>query len=714
MSPWLAKLKARVSGQVPMLLQTEAAECGLMCIAMVAGYYGETPEVAYLRREHRISMRGASFEQLMRLAGLLKLSSRALRVDVAALKEVPKPCVLHWDGQHFVVLVKTGTNRVVVNDPAYGKRVMSWRKLKEHFSGAVLELTPTHEFTEANSRTPPKLKFWELTGKVVGLKKSLWQLFALGLGIETVVLVMPFFMQWVTDHAVVTGDRDLLFALVWGFAALTVIRSLLEGVRAWAVAVMSTWFNVQWTANIFSHLLRLPILYYQRRHMGDIVSRFGVIAQIQNTMTVSFIAAIVDGLMAIGTLGMLALYSLPLAGIVLLATLLYAALRAARYQAQRNLSFESIVHSAKQESVFMETVRAMPTIRAQSHEAVRISHWMNMVVNTKNSQLQQHRFAIIFHTLQSLLTGLAHVIVVGFASLAIMEGKFSVGMMLAFIAYAHQFSARSVGLIDRLFDLKLLEVQGRRLLDIVHQMPEQDTNLSLLPPMVLTKPVLEMREFRFKYGDADYLILNGLNLRVEKGQLLVIQGAPGCGKSTLIQALLGFFPVSGGEVFLGGVAMRKMGLHNYRAHLGAVLTDDKLLAGTVAENICLFAPDPDMDRIEDCARRVGLFEEINNLPMRFFTIVGDLGGALSNGQRQRLCLARALYKQPAFLILDEPLSQIGDARRDAILANLLQTGLGIVMTAQLGDKPVAATHLLRMQNGKLLEAVMTLNASATA
>lgn len=685
-----------------MLMQTEAAECGLMCVAMVAGYHGTTPEIAYLRSAHRISMKGASFDQLMRLAGTLKLSSRALRVDVAALKNVAKPSVLFWDRQHFVVLVKATTKGVVVHDPARGKRSVSWNLLPQHFSGEVLELTPTHEFTDTSSAAAPKLKFWELTGKVVGLKKSLWQLFALGLGIEAVVLVMPFFMQWVTDHAIVTGDKDLLLALVGGFALLLVIRSLLEGLRSWTVAVMSTWFNVQWTANIFSHLLRLPILYYQRRHMGDIVSRFSVIGHIQNTMTVSFISAIVDGIMAIGALGMLMLYSLPLAGVVLLATLLYAALRIALYQAQRTLAFENIVHSAKQESVFMESVRAMPTIRAQGHEAARIAHWMNMVVDTKNSQLQQQRFGIAFQTAQGLLSGLANFAVIGFAALAIMAGQFSIGMMLAFTAYAMLFSNRSLGLIDRLFELRLLEVVGRRLIDIVHQKPEQDAEHALLPPIPLLQAVLEVRDLRFRYGQSDLMVLNGLNLRLEKNQLLVIGGGPSSGKSTLVQALLGFFPTAGGDVLLGGVSMRKMGLHNYRERIGAVLSDDKLLAGTIAENICLFAHAPDMDRIEECAKCVELFDEINQLPMRFFTIVGDLGSALSSGQRQKICLARALYKQPLFMILDEPLSQIGKAGRDAILARLLGANIGIVMTTHLGDTPAAATHFFNLQGGKLL------------
>jgi ATP-binding cassette subfamily B protein RaxB len=328
---------------------------------------------------------------------------------------------------------------------------------------------------------------------------------------------------------------------------------------------------------------------------------------------------------------------------------------------------------------------------------------MNMVVNTKNSQLQQQKFGITFQTAQSLLTGLANFMVVGLAALAILEGKFSIGMLLAFTAYAQQFGARSVSLIDGIFSLKLLEVQGMRLLDIVHHKPEQDPSLALLPAMPLAKPILTMREFRFKYGEAETHVLAGVNLTLEPSQLLVIQGAPGSGKSTLVQALMGFFPMSGGDIFLGGVAMRKMGLQNYRQHLGAVLSDDKMLAGTVAENICLFAPDPDMDKIEDCARRAGLFDEINQLPMRFFTIVGDLGGALSSGQLQRLCLARALYRQPAFLMLDEPLSQIGVQRRDAILQGLLASGIGLVMTAQVGDKPSCATHVMRMQGGKLVE-----------
>jgi ATP-binding cassette, subfamily B, bacterial CvaB/MchF/RaxB len=705
------RLQFGFNRKLPVYLQTQIAECGLMCIAMISSYHGNEHELSELRRRYRASLKGTSFEQLIKIAAGLRMTGRALRVELSQLKQIKLPCVLHWDMGHFVVLESVKRNNIVIHDPSHGRKAISFSEASERFTGAVLELIPNTDFGESPKSKRIPMDLSQMTGQVIGLKRSLIHIFLIGAAIEVITLVSPFFLQWVTDHAVVTGDRELLLALALGFGALLIIKTVLEAVRGWAIAVMSTQFNIQWMANVFGHLLKLPTLYFERRHMGDIQSRFTVIQSVQNTMTVTYVEAWVDALMVVGTATMMCIYSPSLASVAAIAALLYVGTRFASYQLVREASNETIVNDAKQESMFMETIRGIVSLRLANREGIRAASWLNNMVRLKNSTLRQQRFSLIFQTVNAFTTGIARTVIIGLGALAVLDGKFSIGMLLAFLAYAEQFSSRASSLVDRLFSLRLLELQAMRLADIVFMRPEQDPKSLELPPIALESS-LTLQSVRMRYADSEPFILDGCNLTVKPTSITAIVGKPGSGKTTLMKTMMGLFPNHGGEVQLGGMSVKKLGLHNYRDVVAGVLQDERLFAGSVAENLCFFAQTPDEEWLESCSKAVGLHEEVLQLPMRYQTLIGDLGTALSASQRQKLLLARAVYRQPQMLLIDEATSHLSVEAEQAFLAFCTNQKMTVIYTTSRQQSLAFASRVCVLTGGKLFEQVAT-TAAAT-
>ena len=343
--------------RLPVLLQTEAAECGLACMAMVASYWGHRIDIPSMRRRFSVSMKGVNLKGLISMASGLSLLSRPLKLDLQHVPELKLPCVLHWDLNHFVVLKTFSAKHVVVHDPAIGERRLPMAEFAKHFTGIALELTPTAQFEAREERQ--QFSLYSLMGRVVGLRRGLVQLLALGLSLQVCALAAPFYMQWIVDEALLAADRDLITVLGCGFLLLVLLQTAIGAVRSWVTTVLATSLNVQWLGNTFSHLLRLPLPYFEKRHTGDIVSRFGSIQQMQTSLTTQFVEGVIDGVLVLGTLVMMLLYSTTLATVACVAVLLYALLRWAIFRPLRDANSEQIIHAAKQQSHFMETVRGM-------------------------------------------------------------------------------------------------------------------------------------------------------------------------------------------------------------------------------------------------------------------------------------------------------------------------------------------------------------------
>lgn len=332
--------------QLPMMLQTEAAECGLACLAMLASYHGHDVDLAGLRRRFSTSLKGATLARVMTMAGQLGLTCRPLKLDLGDLAQLRTPCLLHWDLNHFVVLKRAGRSGIVIHDPARGIRKLGVRELSEHFTGVALELTPAADFAPVSERQAISLR--ALTGKVRGLVPALAQILGLALALEVFALAGPFYMQWVLDQVLVSADHDLLTLLGLGFIGITVFSALITAARSWAVTWLGATLNVQWASHLFSHLMRLPLDWFEKRHVGDVVSRFGSIQTIQKTLTTQFIGSLLDGLMSLVTLVVMGFYSLWLTALVAGLFVTYGLIRWAFFTPLRRANEEQIVYGARQ------------------------------------------------------------------------------------------------------------------------------------------------------------------------------------------------------------------------------------------------------------------------------------------------------------------------------------------------------------------------------
>jgi ATP-binding cassette subfamily B protein RaxB len=687
--------------RTPLLLQTEATECGLACLGMVAGFHGYRTDLATLRRAHPVSLKGSTMVNLIQIGGQLGLASRPLKVELEHLNQLKLPCILHWEFNHFVVLQEAGPRAFTIYDPALGIRRLSREQVSASLTGVALELWPQNGFKP--QATPPSVRLRALMGRVSGLGRSLAQVLLLALALEVFSVISPFYLQWVIDETVVSGDRDLLATLAIGFGLLMLFQQCVAAMRSWVIMYMGTSLNVQWRANVFLHLLTLPVQYFEKRHLGDVVSRFGSIDQIQRTLTSSFVEAILDGVMTIVTLAMMFVYSPALGAVAAAAMLMYGAIRYAWYQPLRNATEEQLIHAAKQQSHFLETVRGVKAIKLFQRQDTRRTTWLALLVDQVNADLRTQKLQLFYKSLNGLLFGMENILVVWLGAKFILDGNFSVGVLMAFLAYKTQFETRVGSLIDKFFEVKMLQVQGERLADIVLTEPEQTNDADGGFEERALEPTIEVRGLSYRYAAQEPLVLNGLDFRIEAGESVAIVGPSGGGKSTLMNVLLGILTPTAGDVLVGGVSVRQAGIDALRGMVGTVLQDDVLFAGSIADNISFFDPQADMKRVAECAFMAAIFDDIKAMPMGFNTLVGDMGTVLSGGQKQRVLLARALYKQPRILFLDEATSSLDVAKEREVNAAVRSLNMTRIIVAHRPETIASADRVLVLAGGRVVQ-----------
>jgi len=685
---------------VPVILQTEATECGLACLAMVAVSLGLDIDLPSLRLRFGLSRKGANFESLVSVAAALGLASRPLKLDMHNLRELQLPCVLHWDMNHFVVLTAVSARRIVVHDPAVGVRTFTPAEFAPHFTGIALELSPGEGFAPQSERVHFTLR--GLMGRITGLNRGLAQILALALALEVVVIALPFYLQWVIDQALLAADRELLTVLALGFGLLVLLQAGIGAVRGWWVATLSARLNFQWLGNVFGHLVRLPLEFFEKRHVGHIVSCFGSISVIQKTLTTGIVQALVDGLMVAGTLLMMGLYSPALMAVSLVAAALYGLLRWSVFRALREASAEEIIHAARQQTHFLETAGGIQSVRLFGRGEQRRAGWMNMLADQFNAGLRVARVHVAHETAQTLLFGLERVVVVWLAARMVLDAGFTVGMLFAYLAYKELFSARVAALIDTASELAMLRLHGERVADIALAQAEAGEAPSAIEVDLGRRAArIELRNISYRYAPTEPWVLRGVDLVVEAGRSLAITGPSGCGKTTLVKVMLGLLAPTEGEVLFDGTPIHRLGLSHYRALIGTVMQEDRLFSGSVADNICFFDAQPDLERIEDCAGLASVDGEIRAMTMGFHTLVTDVGTGLSGGQKQRVLLARALYRRPRILVLDEATSHLDLDNERSVNEAVRAMQLTRVVVAHRPETIAVADRVVAMAGGRI-------------
>jgi ATP-binding cassette subfamily B protein RaxB len=664
---------------------------------MIASYHGHRIDLNTLRRRYPVSLKGATLRALIQVANHLHLAGRPLRFELSHLRQLRLPAIVHWDMSHFVVLKAVTVGGIVVHDPALGEKRYSIDEASKHLTGVALELTPSAEFSAKNETA--RLPLWSFWGGIQGAGHALAQVFALSIVLEILVIAAPFYMQLVIDEVVAKGDVDLLVVLALGFGLLTAITVTSSTLRSLILLILQNTLHLQLASRLFHHLIRLPLTYFEKRHIGDILSRFTSIEPIRRLLAEGLITAVIDGLMAVATLVMIFIYSPPIGFVVVGAVVLYAILRLALFQELRRRSEDVIQARAHENSTFIETMRAIQSVKLFNREDEREGQWMNRYADFVNANVRMGRVAITFKTLNDAVFGVENVLTIYLAARLALSGDLTVGMIFALVSYKRNFTEKAALLIEKVIEFRVLDLHLERLGDIALTPlePGHDRLLSYARPM---EGRIELRNLCFRYAETEPFVLENVNLVVEAGQFVTIMGPSGGGKTTLVKIMLGLIEPTAGEILIDGIPMATIGARPYREHVAAVMQEDQLLSGSIADNICFFDSAFDQDRMVECARLAGVHDEIMAMPMTYNSLIGDMGSSLSGGQKQRVLLARALYRQPKILFLDEGTAHLDVENEKLINASLRQLRMTRISVAHRPEIMSGADKILRIGAGR--------------
>ena len=648
-------LDLRWQRRVPVIHQTETAECGLACLAMICGHFGKNIDLIYLRRKFNLSARGATLAGINGIAEQLGMATRALSLELDELRVLKTPCILHWDFSHFVVLVSVKRNRYVLHDPARGIRYISREEMSRYFTGVALEVWPGSEFQSETLQTRISLR--SLINSIYGIKRTLAKIFCLSVVIEAINLLMPVGTQLVMDHAIPAGDRGLLTLISAALMFFILLKAATSTLRAWSSLVMSTLINVQWQSGLFDHLLRLPLAFFERRKLGDIQSRFDSLDTLRATFTTSVIGFIMDSIMVVGVFVMMLLYGGYLTWIVLCFTTIYIFIRLVTYGNYRQISEECLVREARAASYFMETLYGIATVKIQGMVGIRGAHWLNMKIDAINSGIKLTRMDLLFGGINTFVTACDQIVILWLGAGLVIDNQMTIGMFVAFSSFRGQFSERVASLTSFLLQLRIMSLHNERIADIaLHEKEEKKPEIETVAHM---GPIsLETNGLSYRYDSQSAPIFSALSLSVAPGESVAITGASGAGKTTLMKVLCGLFEPDSGRVLINGIDIRQIGINNYQRMIACVMQDDRLFSGSIRENICGFAEEIDEEWMVECARASHIHDVIMNMPMGYETLIGELGEGLSGGQKQRIFIARALYRKPGILFMDEATSAL--------------------------------------------------------
>ncbi|MGE8218479.1 MAG: peptidase domain-containing ABC transporter [Stenotrophomonas acidaminiphila] len=679
--------------RMPLVMQTEAAECALACLTMISCYFGHEIDLAAMRRRFSTSLKGVNLARMVEIADALGLDARPLRAELEYLPDAQLPCILHWNLNHFVVLQKIKGKEAVIFDPAVGRYQITIDRLSDHFTGIVLELKPGADFAPVRERRAVSLR--SLTGRITGLMPVLVQVIGLAFAIEILALVLPFQIQLVVDQVILSSDKGLLVVVSIAFLLVILLQTVLVVIRGWVISWLGASLNSQWATNLFGHLLKLPLEYFEKRHIGDVVSRFSSVQFIQQTFTGSFVEALLDGLVGILSLIILSAYSLKLTGLVVLACTLYVALRWAFYRTLWRINEEQLIYGAKQQSELMESVRGVQTIKLANKQVERKNRLANATVESSIRSMKAQRLSLSFGAINRGLFGAQRVMVIALGAYLVIQGEFSAGMLVAFVAYADQFTGKFGSFVDRFVAFRMLRLHGERIADIALTAPEQHVQNSSFTGLI-PESRIDVKGLSFRYAEGEPWIFQGLNMTIEAGESVAIVGPSGCGKSTLAKLLLGLLEPTEGVIQIGGMDIRHYGLENYRRIVGAVMQDDHLFAGSIADNISFFDESATMDQVVAAAGLAQMHEEIVAMPMGYESLVGDMGAALSGGQKQRIMLARAFFKNPRVLIMDEATSHLDGANEMKINEKIREINITRIIIAHRAETIASAGRMIRL------------------
>lgn len=664
---------------LPVYLQSEAAECGLACVGMVAAYWGHQVDLPELRRRHPVTLQGATLKDMMRVAERLGMRPRAVKAEMSALDQLRLPVVLHWEFNHFVVLKRLGKDHAILHDPGAGERRVPLAELSSSYTGIALEIVPGTDFRPERVRST--IGLGQVLRGVTGLWGPLTQTLVLSLFIQLIAIGLPFFTQLAIDDVVPTSDLDLLAVLALGFCLVYVTQPILEWLRQRLVIYLSIQFSAQMTANVVGYLLSLPLSFFEKRSIGDLLARLEASERLRDLLVQGFVTTFVDVVLALVTLAMMFYYSVTLGVVVSIATIAVILLRLAYMPELRRMVNETLQRKGLEQSELIESLRGIASVKLSGRETEREAIWNNRFSGFLNATSGLESLQANYMVLKDVVVNVSIVVLIylGIRFVLDAENAFTLGAFVAFAAYREMFFQRLNSFLEMLIQFSLSRVHLERLGEILGE--EREAVPSDYHTVRSDRLSLEFENVSFQFAPDRPKVLRDVSLEFVKGQTVMLFGPSGSGKTTLLKLIAGVYAPSDGRLRLNGMDVAGVGLRHLRAHCATVLQGDYLFKGSVLDNITFFDRLPDTDLAMQCARIACIDDVIEKMPMSYETLIGEMGSSLSQGQQQRVLLARALYLERPVLVLDEGTAHLDEETERRVLRNIGKLGVTVVMTA---------------------------------
>lgn len=702
--------------QFPHYIQLDSMDCGPTCLRMITKFYGRSYSLQYLREHAFITREGVSMLGISDAAEQIGFRTMGVRVTLEQLNtELPLPCILHWNQRHFVVCYKIKNGKYYIADPA-SKRLVYEKEEFEHcwFStqvegkdtGTALLLEPGPEFYDREEDVKDKKR--ELSFFFRYLTPYKRELFQLILGMLTgsiLQLIMPFLTQSLVDTGIRDSNLSFITLILIAQVVIFVAQLSVGFIRSWILLHMNTRINIALISDFLAKLMRLPLHFFDTKMVGDIMQRIGDHNRIESFMTGSSISALFSFVNFIVFGFVLAYYDLTILGLFLFGNGLYVAWVLAFMRYRRELDIKRFAQAAGEQSNLFQLVTGMQEIKLNNCETEKRWEWERIQVklfkiSIKGLALGQYQQlgSVFFNQTTNILISFT-------AARAVVSGEMTLGMMMSLTYIVGQLTApieQFIGFARSFQDAKIsLERLGE-----IHQREDEEQTLALKVNALPDNKALQIEDVSFSYdgADRDY-VLEHINLTIPQHKVTAIVGASGSGKTTLIKLLLGFYEPNKGNIKIGDLSLKNMNLHVWRARTGCVMQDGFIFSDSIAKNIAIGAEVIDKERLLHAVTVANIRDFIDSLPLGYNTKIGMEGNGVSQGQRQRILIARAVYKNPEFIFLDEATNALDANNEREIMEHLHQfyKGRTVVVVAHRLSTVRDADNIVVLDKGQVVE-----------
>ncbi len=697
--PALKKLSWRARRRrVPYVQQMEWSDCGAACLCMVLGYYGREARLEDVREITGVARDGVDALSILRGGEWFGLRGRGLKLEVEDLDQLPPASILHWEFNHFVVFESVNKHGVNIVDPGYGRRFVPMNKFREAFTGIALALEPTESFEIGEGE---KSRLWAYLRQLLGQRGLLGRVIVTSVLLRLFALALPLLTGLIVDKVVPQGDKRLLIVVAIGLGAMMSFQLLSELIRAHLLLQLRTNLDTRMTLGFVDYLVDLPYAFFQRRSAGDLMMRVNSNATIREVLTANTISGLLDGVLVLVYLVLIFMLSASMGVIVLglgIAQIIIFLLSRKRY---RDLMSQDLESQARAQGYLVQLLGGIETLKAAGAEHRAVEHWSNLFVDELNVSLKRGRLAALVDSVMGTLRAASPLIILSWGAILVLDGKLSLGTMLAMNALAGGFLSPLAALVSSALQLQLLGSYVERIDDVFSTEPEQNrADVQRAPPL---SGAIEIRDVSFRYGNQAPFVVRNASLEVAPGQAVALVGRSGSGKSTLANLLLGLYQPTDGLILYDNRNLAELDVRSVRRQLGIVPQHPYIFGSSVRENIALTDPRTSLDRVMEAAKTAQIHNDVVAMPMGYETIVSDGGASLSGGQRQRLALARALVHKPAILLLDEATSALDTATEKAVMDNLRALRCTRVIIAHRLSTIMTADLIVVMENGRIVE-----------